>query len=106
MHCEGCFQILKRTVSSLTNIVMIDEQKAILNSIRTKIELAEAQNNGTKTAEIHMQFLINAPTLQSLDFAQVVAYVGLGDSLKTGLSKMVNLYAQIKLNKISLVKFF
>jgi hypothetical protein len=85
---------------------MTDEQKAILDSIRTKIELAEAQNNGTKTAEIHMQFLINAPTLQSLDFVEVVAYVGLSDSLKTELSKMVNLYDQLKLNKINLVKFF
>ncbi len=85
---------------------MTDEQKAILDSIRTRIELAEAQNNGTKTAEIHMQFLINSPTLQSLDFAEVVAYVGLSDSLKTELSKMVNLYNQLKLNEISLVKFF
>jgi hypothetical protein len=85
---------------------MTDEQKAILDSIRTKIELAEAQNDGTKTAEIHMQFLINAPTLQSLDFVEVVAYVGLSDSLKTELSKMVNLYDQLKLNKINLVKFF
>jgi hypothetical protein len=84
---------------------MTDEQKSIMDSIRTKIELAEAQNNGTKTAEIHMQFLINAPNLQSLDFAEVVAYVGLSDSLKTELSKMVNLYDQLKLNKISLVKF-
>jgi hypothetical protein len=85
---------------------MTDEQKAILESIRIKIELAEAQNNRTKTAEIHMQFLINAPVLQSLDFAEVVSYVGLNDSLKTELSKMVNLYDQLKINKISLVKFF
>ena len=85
---------------------MTDEQKTVLKSIRTKIELAEAQNNGTKTAEIHMQFLINAPTIQSLDFAEVFAYVGLSDSLKTELSKMVNLYDQLKLNKINLVKFF
>lgn len=85
---------------------MTDEQKAVLESIRMKIELAEAQSNGTKTAEIHMQFLINAPILQSLDFAEVVSHVGLNDSLKTELSKMVNLYNQLKLNEISLVKFF
>jgi hypothetical protein len=85
---------------------MTNEQKIILDSIRTRIEFAEAQNNGTKTAEINMQFLINAPTLQSLDFSEVVAYVGLSDSLKTELSKMVNLYDQLKLNKISLVKLF
>ena len=84
---------------------MTDEQKAVLDSIRAKIELAEAQNNGTKTAEIHMQFLINAPILQSLDFAEVVSYIGLSDSLKTELSKMVNLYDKLKLNKISLIKF-
>jgi hypothetical protein len=83
-----------------------DEQKVVLESIRAKIELAEAKNNGTKTAEIHMQFLINAPTLQDLDFAEVVFYVGLSDSLKTELSKMVNLYNQLKLSNINLVKFF
>lgn len=83
---------------------MTDEQKAVLESIRARIELAEAENNGTKTAEIHMQFLINAPILQSLDFAEVVAYVGLSDSLKTELSKMVNLYNQLKLNGVSMVK--
>jgi hypothetical protein len=53
-----------------------------------------------------MQFLINAPILQSLGFAEVVSYIGLSDSLKTELSKMVDLYDQLKLNSINLVKTF
>jgi hypothetical protein len=85
---------------------MTNEQQAVLESIRAKIELADAQGNGTKTAEIHMQFLINTPILRSLDFAEVVSCVGLSDSLKTELSKMVNLYDQLKLNSVSLVKAF
>jgi hypothetical protein len=83
---------------------MKNEQKLILDSIRTKIEIAEAQNNGTKTAEMHMQFLINAPTLRLLDFAEVIACIGLNDSFKTELSKMIKLYDQLELNKINLVK--
>lgn len=85
---------------------MTNEQKVVLDSIRAKIEFAEAQNNGTKTSEMHMQFLINAPTLQSLDFAEVVSYIGLSESLKTELSKMVNLYKHLKINEISLIKTF
>jgi hypothetical protein len=83
-----------------------DEQKAVIESIRAKIELAEAKNNGTKMAEMHMQFLINAPTLQPLDFAEVFSYLGLSDPFKTELSKMINLYNQLKLNNINLVKVF
>ena len=85
---------------------MTNEQKAVLDSIRTKIELAEAQNDGTKTAEIHMQFLINAQTIQSLNFTEVISYIGLKDTFKTELSKMINLYKQLKINEISLVKKF
>ncbi|MBD1911449.1 MULTISPECIES: hypothetical protein [unclassified Leptolyngbya] len=85
---------------------MTDEQKAILESIRARIELAKAQGDGTKTAEMNMQFLIHAPILQSLDFAEVMKELGLSDSFKTELSKMVNLYKQLKLNGISLTKTF
>ena len=85
---------------------MTNEQKAVLDSIRTKIELAEAQNDGTKTAEIHMQFLINAQTIQSLNFTEVISYIGLKYTFKTELSKMINLYKQLKINEISLVKKF
>ena len=85
---------------------MTNEQKAVFDSIRTKIELAEAQNDGTKTAEIHMQFLINAQTIQSLNFTEVISYIGLKDTFKTELSKMINLYKQLKINEISLVKKF
>ena len=83
---------------------MTNEQKAVLDLIRAKIEIAEAQGNGTKTAEMHMQFLINAQALQSLDFSEVISYMGINDSYKTELSKMVKLYKQLKLNSINLVK--
>lgn len=83
---------------------MTNEQKAILDSIRTKIEIAEAQNNRTKIAEMHMQFLINAPTLRHLDLSNVIAYLGLKDSFKTELNKMIKLYDQLRSNKINLTK--
>ena len=83
---------------------MTNEQKAVLDLIRAKIEIADGQDNGTKTAEMHMQFLINAQVLQSLDFSEVISYMGINDSYKTELSKMVNLYTQLKLNSINLVK--
>ena len=53
---------------------------------------------------MHMQILINAQALQSLDFPEVISYMGINDSYKTELSKMVNLYKQLKLNSINLVK--
>jgi hypothetical protein len=83
---------------------MTSEQKAVLDLIRAKIEIAEAQDNRAKTAEMHMQFLINAQALQSLDFSEVISYIDINDSYKTELSKMVNLHKQLKLKSINLVK--
>lgn len=85
---------------------MTSEQKAILDSMRARIEFAEAQDNGTKTAEMHMQFLINAPALESLESSEVIACLGLSDSFRTELSKMIGLYNHLKLNQISLAKTF
>jgi hypothetical protein len=51
-----------------------------------------------------MQFLINAQILQSLDFSEAISYMNINDAYKTELSKMANLYKQLKLNSINLIK--
>jgi hypothetical protein len=85
---------------------MTDGQKQSWTQSGQKLNSQKHRIIAQRRLKYICSFLINAPTLQSLDFAEVVAGVRLSDSLKTELSKMVNLYDQLKLNKISLVKFF
>lgn len=85
---------------------MTNEQKAVLDSIRTKLELAKEKDDGAKTAEMHMQFLINSSELESLNTTDIITYVGLKDAYKTELSKMLKLYKHLQMNGISLVKHF
>lgn len=85
---------------------MTNEQKAVLDSIRTKLELAKEKDDGTKTAEMHMQFLINSSELESLNITDIISYVGLKDAFKAELSKMLKLYKHLQMNGISLVKHF
>jgi hypothetical protein len=83
---------------------MTNEQKAVLDSIRTKLELAKEKDDGAKTAEMHMQFLIHSSELESLNTTDIISYVGLKDAYKTELSKMLKLYKHLQMNGISLVK--
>jgi hypothetical protein len=83
---------------------MTNEQKSVLNSIKEKIALAEVRNNKTKTAEMHMQFLINASILESLNLQDTISYLELNDSFTTELRQMINLYKQLKDNAMSIVK--
>jgi hypothetical protein len=85
---------------------MTNQQKAVLNSIKEKIALAEVRNDKTKTAEMHMQFLINASTLESLNIHDTISYLELNDAFTTELRQMLNLYKQLKDNAISVVKIF
>lgn len=85
---------------------MTNEQKAVLDLIKTNLELAKTQDDGTKTAEMHMQFLINAPALDPLNVVEIISYLGLSDSYKAELSKMLKLYKHLKTNKISIAKVF
>ncbi len=85
---------------------MTNEQKAVLDLIRTKLELAKGKDDGTKTAEMHMQFLIYSSVLESLNTTDIISHVGLKDTYKTELSKMLKLYKHLQMNGINLVKHF
>jgi hypothetical protein len=86
--------------------IMTNQQKIVLGSIKTQLELAKEKDDGAKTAEMHMQFLINASVLESLKTTDIISYLGLNDSYKAELSKMLKLYQHLKINGISLVKHF
>jgi hypothetical protein len=85
---------------------MTNEQKVVLDSIKIKLELAKEKDDGAKTAEMHMQFLLNATVLESLKTADIISYLELNDAYKAELSKMLKLYQHLQINRISIVKKF
>jgi hypothetical protein len=85
---------------------MTNEQKAVLDSIKIKLELAKSKDDGTRTAEMHMQFLLNSLVLESLKTTDIISYLELNDAYRTELSKMLKLYQHLHLNRVSIVQHF
>jgi hypothetical protein len=85
---------------------MTNEQKAVLDSIKIKLELAKEKDDGTRNADMHMQFLLNSLVLESLKTTDIISYLELNDAYKAELSKMLKLYQHLQINGISIVKHF